>query len=138
MPVGSVPLMTSPLLRPASEGIKGSWFAGSRATCVGFGGQRHAPHATHVALLPAYQLPLIPSLAGLKSGEVIRGTDPTGIKEVFVLPQPARSHFGALTYWRDAIGGHAGLIHRQGMNDAQLRGDLIHEEDVGIDEEVTD
>ncbi len=78
----------------------------------------------------------IAALTGAELFEVVRRPHPTDVKKILVLADTQRSGLVGFPFRRKAPDGDFGFIHRNRADHADLRRELIHQVDIGVQAQV--
>src|SRR5690554_4541825 len=87
-------------------------------------------------VVPLGQGAVVAVLTAAELLEVIRGAHAGDVEEVLVLADTHATVFGGLAPGREAVDGHLGLVDADRAQHADLRGELVHQVDVGVEAEI--
>src|SRR5690554_908077 len=87
-------------------------------------------------VVPLGQRPVVAFLTAAKLFQVIRRAHARDVEEVFVLTDTQTAVLGRLALGREAIDGDFALIHGNRSNHTNLRGELVHQVDIGVEAEI--
>src|SRR5690606_23977374 len=96
----------------------------------------HPQRRTAAQIVPRRGLARIAGLAGAELLQIVGRAHARDIEEVLVLAYAQRAVLGAFALGRKAVDGDLRLVDADRARDPDLRGELVHQVDIGIQAQI--